>query len=499
MLLSAAKAVSGLTGLALLVLSAMVQKPVTAQGGGVAPGGLTSAHLQARARAAEQGLDYVPGELLVKFREGSAPARQASVLALARGGAATVSSLWIRDIMHVRADREDDTTQLAQLMMMQPEVEWAQPNYIRRMHSVPNDTGYQAQWNMALLDMPRAWDITDGGSSSVTVAVIDSGVTTQSFSRAFSLWTGSGFSAFSIPFLANPDIGSSRIAASVDYSGVGAAFPGLPVWDTEGHGSHVAGTILQETNNALGLAGMAYQTKLMTLKACYSHWDVRLYDGAVGFPGFYPFDGGCPDDAIVRSITYAADNGAKVANLSIGGSQPNPAAQSALRYAVGKGVFIAISAGNEYLEGNPTSYPAAFAPNIEGVMAVGAIGPTGKRAYYSNTGTYVEIAAPGGDQTNGDQDGIYQASILPSDHSPNLLVPRFDRYVGLSLQGTSMASPHVAGLAALLASRGVTNPAAIEAAIKKFAVDLGTAGRDSEFGYGLIDPPTTLRGLGFIR
>lgn len=499
-LLFTIKTTSGIAALLLVASTGIVHDRVAAQAPGPVPG-LSAAQWDVRMRAFREGLDYIPGELLVKFKDGVGPAVQARVLSLARGGAATVQSQWIHDVMHVTAEREDNPAQLASLMMQQPEVEWAQPNYIHRLHAVPNDAFYDTQWNMTLLDMPRAWDISDGGSSAVTVAVIDTGVTTQSFSRAFALFTGgSQFSLFTIPFAANPDIASSRIAGSRDYTGVSAELGGLPSFDTQGHGSHVAGTVLQETNNSIGLAGMAHRTRLLALKVCVSHWDLRLYYGAYRVPDFLQgVGGGCSTDAELRAIYDAIDSGAQVANMSLGGPSPSPASLTALRDAVQSGMFVAISAGNEFLDGNPTSYPAAYAQQLDGVMAVGAVDSNARRSYYSNTGTYVEIAAPGGDVRGGEEGGIYQASLNPSTNAQNLLVPRFDSYIARSLQGTSMASPHVAGLAALLASRGVSNPAAIEAAIKRFAVDLGTAGPDREYGYGLIDPPATLRGLGFIR
>jgi len=187
--------------------------------------------------------------------------------------------------------------------------------------------------------------------------------------------------------------------------------------------------------------------------------------------------------------------------MSLGGTNPAQSTRDALQYAVSRGVFVALSAGNEFNDGNPTTYPAAYAPDIQGVMSVGAVGRSLTRAGYSTTGTFVEIAAPGGNVSDGGSAGaIWQAGLLGSDFNEfTVIFPRFDRYTEVPLQGTSMASPHVAGLAALLMSQGVTSPAAVEAIITRTAQDLGTKGKDNDFGYGLIQPRAALRGFGLIR
>lgn len=459
---------------------------------------LTPERLQARLQAIEQDLDYIPGEVIVKFEPGAGPAQQARALSVARGPIATSDQQWIGDALLVHAAGEPDAERFAARLRAQPEVVYAHPNYLSRLQSVPNDPFYRDQWHFDLINMPAAWDINPGGSPDVIVAVIDSGVTERNTSYNWRLWTGRAFGVFNVPYAINPDLTASQFLPGRDFVFFGA---GSPVLDMVGHGTHVAGTILQTTDNALGFAGIAHRSRLLPLKVCFGYWEAQIILGDVLQPGYFPPDfGTCDTAATAAAIRYAADQGAKVINLSLGGTNRAQVQLDAMRYAVQRGAFLAIAAGNEFEAGNPASYPAAFAPELDGAMGVGAVGPTMRRAYYSNSGSYVEIAAPGGDDRVGGSRGlIYQAGLSRSGLSPAQAAPRFNEYVVYPDAGTSMAAPHVAGLAALLYSQGITNPAAIEAAIKRFAVDLGPAGRDSEYGFGLIDARATLRGMGVAR
>jgi serine protease len=456
-------------------------------------------------RAVTGGLGYVPGEVIVKFKAGTDASAMAAVFDLATPRDTSAPRVrWVGDLAVVPTGDDDAVDATAARLQREPEVEYAQPNYLLRLHATPNDPGLSRQWNFTAIDVPRAWDINPG-ARDVTVAVIDTGVTSSTSNWNYRLWTGSGFQIATIPYRINPDIDAARITDAVDFTGTRLNYPGVatqPVFDTQGHGTHVAGTVMQATGNGLGYAGIAYNARLMALKACFSYWDLQLAQSALGQPGFIPqnFNNACDTVAAVQAVRYAADRGAKVINLSLGGSGEAPAYRDALNYAVQRGAFVAIAAGNEFEDGNPTSYPAAYAPQIAGVMTVGAVGPSLRRASYSNTGTYVEVAAPGGDVRAGGVAGlIYQTGLFGPDFDPRLVVPRFDRYSDDAKQGTSMASPHVAGIAALLVSQGFSSPAAIEAAIKKFARDLGAAGHDPEYGAGLIDARATLRGLGVAR
>lgn len=449
------------------------------------------------AEAWNRQLPYVPGEVLVKFRSGALGRAESRALSTLRGPLDVSAARWVGDVMVLAIPGEPDTTLAAQRLAEQPEVEWAHPNFLRSPHAIPNDPSYSRQWNFEAIDMPRAWDINAGGSSEVVVAVIDTGATTRTESHAFTLWTGSRFEAVEVPVAASPDVAASRLLPGRDF-----AFWSGPVIDMVGHGTHLSGTVLQETNNGVGLSGIAYRARLMPLKACYGYWEIQFAQSAAGIPGFVdPRETGtCPDSAVSEAIRYAADNGANVVNLSLGGPAASPITREALRYAVERGVFVAISNGNRYETGNPVEYPAAYAPEFDGVVSVGAVSPRLTRAYYSSTGPHLELAAPGGDGRQGIAALVYQIGLLTSDFNPATVIrPRFDRYGEVQMQGTSVATPHVAGVAALLHSQGVRSPAGLEAALRRTARDLGARGRDHEFGDGMIDARAALRGLGLVR
>lgn len=459
------------------------------------PRTMSAERAQAFVTAANGRLRFIPGEVIVKYRNGGTTlvhaGDPANVMATAAGMAAD------------------------------PDVEYAEPNYIYHVTpraqrgmaglserdillqpraTVPNDPGFAArQWNFSALDMPRVWDIEPGGKPSITVAVIDTGITTVTESIQFSNWNGSAIVKQNFLFAVNPDLSASRLISPFDFLSNSTR-----VLDLDGHGTHVSGTIGEDSNNNIGAAGLAYNVRIMPVKVCASYWDVQFAWSASGGRGQVPFDaGGCTNDDIAKGINYAADNGAKVINISLGGDEPSATILSAIRYAVSKGAFVATAGGNEFEEGNPTEYPAADAPGVDGFMSVAATNRSSNRAFYSNTGSHIEIAAPGGDSR--DQSSgtgvIWQSTLIFTDQDFGFgrYNPRFDRYAEIGYSGTSMATPHVAGLAALMMSRGITSPAAIEAIIKRTAKDLGTTGKDTSFGYGLIQPRAALFGVGVVR
>jgi serine protease len=429
-----------------------------------------------------------------------APTDQTRALsALRRGTTAGATTKWIGDALLVSTPNDSDSEAVAATLAQQPEVEWAQPNYLRKRMARPNDTSYSLQWNMDLIGMPAAWDINKGASSAITIAVVDFGITTVNTTLSLRLWTGQRFETVAVPFAISTDIAASRLKAGRDF----VLFRNTgPVIDMDGHGSIVAAVASQETNNGLGTAGVAYQASILPLKACLSYWDIQILLASVNEPGFSDpdNDAGCPDDAIAEAIRFAADSGAQVINVSLGGGGQAPILRDAVAYAVAHGSFVAMAAGNEFEDGNPIGYPGAYAEQIAGAMAVGAVNRSSKRAPYSSTGSYVEIVAPGGDFDDGGLNGmITQVAPTFSDFLPSVLRPRFDRYSLIAFEGTSAATPHVAGVAALLSAQGVKSPVAIESIIRSSATDLGSAGRDNEFGFGLINARAALRGMGLVK
>jgi thermitase len=216
--------------------------------------------------------------------------------------------------------------------------------------------------------------------------------------------------------------------------------------DDNGHGTHVAGIIASETDNNEGVAGMTWFSKIMPIKAM----------GAKGYGT--TFD-------IAKGIVWAVDHGADVINLSLGNYQPSKVLEEAVRYAYQKNVVMVSAAGNDGSD-QPT-YPSAYPE----VLSVAAVDYNGNRASFSNYGDYIDIAAP----------GVY----IPSTYFNK-------QYAALS--GTSMAAPHVAGLAALIKS---ANPdlksSQVIRIIKNSAIDLGEQGKDIEYGNGLIDVNSALQ------
>lgn len=350
--------------------------------GSLAPAAVSAPADSENARAAVSA-PAVPGEYLVKFKPGLAQAERNRI---AQGAGSRfmgrVAALDI-DVLEFPALKAKQGAAAAEKVLgalkANPNILFVEPNYILTADFTPNDPNLGQQWAWATIDAFSAWDVTQGSASTI-IAVVDTGVQRT-----------------------HPDL-AAKIVAGYDFVS-GDTAPD----DGNGHGTHVAGTAAAVTDNGTGGAG--------TCPAC-SIMPVRVLDN----------NGSGTLANVANGITWAADNGADVINLSLGATTGSPTLESAINYAWNHGVFLACAAGNNGNSG--ANYPAYYA----NCFAVASTNSSDARSSFSNYGSWVEIAAPG--------EGIYSTWLN-------------DGYNTIS--GTSMATPHVAGLAGLLASQGLSN------------------------------------------
>ncbi|MFH9710334.1 S8 family peptidase [Streptomyces luteogriseus] len=355
-----------------------------------------------------------------------------------------------------------------------PQVAYVVPDRLNKPTAVtPNDTEYGKQWDLfestAGMNVPGAWDTTTG--SGVTVAVIDTGYVAHSDLAANIV---GGYDFISDTAVSVDGNGrDSNPADPGDWYNDNECGQGIPASTSSWHGTHVAGTIAAATNNGKGVAGIAYGAKISPVRV-------------LGKCGGY-------DSDIIDAITWASGgtvsgvpantNVAKVINMSLGGGGAcSTATQSAINGAVNRGTSVVVAAGNENQNVSNAS-PA----NCNNVIAVAATNRAGSRASYSNYGSLVDIAAPGGETRTSTANGIL--STLNSGTK----TPSSENYA--YYQGTSMATPHVAGLAALMKSaNSALTPAQIESAIKANARALpGTC--SGGCGAGLADAAKTVQAV----
>lgn len=377
------------------------------------------------------------GELLVDFKNEESPSVVLSLLQTL-GLVKTQYSFFSTDEKWVRI--RGASAEIQEKIRGNREVEAVEPNYYLSALFVPNDPYYKYQWHLDLIGMKDAWDYPAGART--IVAVIDTGIAFENYKD----------------HLAVEDLGESQFVKPYNFvSGNEHAN------DDHGHGTHVAGTIAQLTNNQIGVAGVASNIKLMPLKVLNSHGYGTLSD-------------------VAAAIRYAADNGAKVINLSLGGPFPSIFLRKACQYAKSKGVVIVAAAGNNGRSG--ISYPAAYPECI----SVSAVRYDRKLTWYSSYGKGLTIAAPGGDMNvdqNGDglMDGVLQNTLDPQDTSKQ----------GYFLfQGTSMATPHVAAAAALLVSQGVTDPDKVKQYLTESATRV-EGGSPEMYGSGVLNVDAALK------
>ncbi|MGH7845022.1 MAG: S8 family serine peptidase, partial [Candidatus Binatia bacterium] len=355
---------------------------------------------------------YMPGELLLTPADGVAEKDLERIYKKVGGKLA-------KKLSKIKAHRinvpEDSLDAIEAALKKNPKIKHVEKNFVAEGGRAPNDPGYASQWHLPKISAPGGWDITIG-SASVPVAMIDSGVDP-----------------------AHPDLAAKLLP------GFNFLSDNTDTHDVYGHGTATAGTAAAMTNSGIGVAGLAWSNPIMPLVVLNSSNYASYAD-------------------IASAITYAADHGAKVINISIGGSSNSSTLQNAVNYAWSKGVVIVASAMN-----NNTStpyYPAA----LTNVLAVAATDQYDNKASFSNYGSWIDVAAPGTYIYTTKNGGAYG-----------------------NWQGTSFSSPLVAGLAALVFSHNpeLSNAQVVDL-IKSNADDRGTVGFDQYFGWGRINASRTL-------
>lgn len=394
---------------------------------------------------------YVPDEIIVKFKPG---VKDDVISKINSGHGAFVKyTSPYGKFKRIGIPKHKTVSEMVEIYSKNPNVEYAEPNYIVHALMVPNDPYYSYQWHLDNpvydgIQMEEAWDISTG--SNVIVAVIDTGVAYENYKR----------------YKQAPDLAKTCFVPGYDFVN-NDAHPN----DDESHGTHVAGTVAQSTNNNKGVAGVAFDACIMPVKVLDE-------------------DGSGYDSWVADGIYYAADNGANVISMSLGGPSPSTTLEKALAYAYNEGITIIAASGND--GGETISYPAAYDAYV---IAVGATRYDEKLAYYSSyysdtsdpvINRYVDLTAPGGNvyvDQNGDGygDGVLQNTFDPYTKNPRDFGYWF-------FQGTSMATPHVSGVAALILQNNPTwTPADVRKALEKTAEDKGEDGWDPKYGHGIVD------------
>jgi subtilisin family serine protease len=408
------------------------------------------------------GLPCVADEVLVQFKRSTSDAEMQSTLQSVDAGAPEE----IKDNLHLAEIPEGETISgYIETLEDQPDVLFAQPNYVYYLadtNIVPasnlqenrspeatytNDSYLVWQWHLAKIGAYTAWDTTMG-DSGVRVAVLDTGAD-----------------------LDHPDL-VGRIVAQTDVvDNDGSAE------DDGGHGTHVAGIIAATADNSIGVAGVAPGVSLIVVDIF--HWD----------------NNGTPDDTeddellattqdILEGINYSIANSADVINLSLGGYSNDTVEANAIAAAATAGVVVVAAAGN-----NATS-AAIYPGDLDSVICVTATGPIDEFASYSNYGSAKDIAAPGGT-------GSYASSEQPVNWILSTYPITAQTPTGYAWAlGTSMATPVVSGVAALMLSADPTlSVSDLKSKLYSSAVDLGTVGKDIYFGNGRVNAASAVRSV----
>ena len=391
-----------------------------------APGGKEHRNDKRDERILKQiGKRHAVGEVLVKFRK-DVPKKQRAAIHAAAGGT-LIKRIPRIGVDHVKGGKGRSTEALLHAYSRRPDVEYAEPNYACRALLSPNDPLYSELWGLnntgqtggtvdADIDAPEAWD-RETGSPAVIIANIDTGVERRHPDLAANIWTNPG----EIPDNGVDDDLNGYID---DYRGWNFVANSKRIIDDNGHGTHTSGTSAAVGNNGVGITGVAWQAKIMAVKFLDSRGTGWVSDGA-------------------KAIIYAADMGARVSNNSWGGPR-SFTLDNAISYANDKGMLIVAAAGND--GGNNDlihTYPCfSRSPNV---ICVAATDHNDGLAWFSNYGAgSVDLAAP----------GVNVLSTVPDWSCPGCLTSPYDTY-----NGTSMATPHVSGAAALIVAQepGIPN------------------------------------------
>jgi serine protease len=389
---------------------------------------------------------HVDGEIVVDFADGTTKAQFDELekawgidLELADDEEGVDSAITVGQF----EGDDDDEASLLEKIRREPRVETAEPLMRYSASFVPNDPLFERQWNLKMIHMPDAWEVSRG--KGVIVAVLDTGIAWEDRSD----------------FRQAVDLRGVKFVPGFDFVNLD---PNAD--DDHGHGTHVAGTIAQATNNGVGVAGIAFEASLMPVKVL-DHF------------------GSGTSARLADAIRWAADHGAKVLNLSLGGGGRSEIVGRAVAYARARGAVVVCASGNTGR--GSVEFPAAY----PGSVAVGAVGPNGAPAPYSAWGLELDLVAPGGDKSQGELGGVLQNGLDPVDPSKS---------VYLSLQGTSMATPHVSGVAALLFAAGANGPDEVEAALFESATQAKEIpGWAEKAGRGLLDARGALLALKAAR
>ncbi|OGD71522.1 MAG: hypothetical protein A2Y64_03535 [Candidatus Coatesbacteria bacterium RBG_13_66_14] len=407
---------------------------------------------------------YVEGEIIVWFTR---VLDEAEVLAAVREVGPSIGLEKRSDVtpervlLSVPPGREEEYAGRCELL---PGVLAAAPNFVYRLEWTPDDDYYYLQWHYNKDDfiyLEEGWDINRGGDSSVIIAVLDTGV---------------AYEEYTVPSYEQDEVIGGTYHQAPELSEVTFVSPYDFIHsdshpnDQHGHGTHVTGTLAQDTDNNEGVAGVAFDCRIMPVQVL--NWE-----------------GSSEGWSVADGIDWARTHSADVINMSLGGYGNDSVMHQACIDAYNAGIVLAAAAGND----NTTQkhYPSSYAE----VICVGAVRYDAERAYYSNYGPDQEIMAPGGDlrvDQDGDEwpDGVLQQTYYDLD-LPVDLGAGFSYWF---FQGTSMACPHVAAAVGLMISEGITGPDNIRATLHSTATDLGPTGRDDEYGYGLINIEQALGG-----